>query len=219
MTQSSRDKCPPVDDAPVQKEALSHAGAEARARTRAEFNSVPIARIQLKRVPADQVFYHRVPNPAAENSEPICCKVLKNRGDERPTDDEPEPTERERKRLSMVPFPPGSRVRFVHRSISSSQAEGASDLIRHYVLDKVTLWKRPGPHARQINLWWRDKRDEQWYKDMRRQELHSVQRVGTQATVVSFLVCPDTGQRWVALLLDGGRGLGWCYAIDALELV
>jgi hypothetical protein len=234
MTQSSRDKCPPVDDTPVQKEPLSHAGADGRvadARKENPFRSLtPVAKIQLKRIsvhPDDlPVYLHRrqvqdsaLPhNPATVNSEAICCKVLKNRDDggtadeesvTRPQLSETELTDREHQRRSMSPFRPGSRVRIIPRRVGE-----------HHTLDKLTLWRRPGPHARQINLWWREHRSEQWYRDMRKQELHSVQYAYlTQATVVSFLVCPESGQRWVALLLDGGRGLGWTYAIDALELV
>ena len=192
MTQSSRDKCPPVDDAPVAKQPLSHAGADGRAQAR---SMTPIARIVLKRV-------------AASEAEAVIGSARVAPAD-RPQLSETELTDREHQRRSMSPFRPGSRVRIIPRRVGE-----------HHTLDKLTLWRRPGPHARQINLWWREHRSEQWYRDMRKQELHSVQYAYlTQATVVSFLVCPETGQRWVALLLDGGRGLGWTYAIDALELV
>lgn len=190
--------------------------------------TIPPGAVRLLRDDLPVVFHHRA-DPGFKNGlgkDAICCSVLKNRFPREDYEEEymdayaaltPEQRaqfqetleQREQRRRLLVPLQPGQRVVFGRRTVQVGD--------QHHHLDRCTLWRRPGPHARRINHEWRERRTDPAYLAERRAELHSVQPVGQTATVVSFLVCPETGQRWVGLLLDGGAGFAWCYAIDALR--
>lgn len=113
---------------------------------------------------------------------------------------------------------PGCRVFVVKRRVELDSARDQ----REYTLHKLALWKRPSSDGPKLARDWRVRKKDPFYRDRLQECKGPVLVVGDRATVVALLPsvqCELTGSRpWAFLLSDSGL-VGWCYALDGLEIL
>lgn len=113
---------------------------------------------------------------------------------------------------------PGCRVFVVKRLVVNDSARDQ----REYTLHKLALWRDPSPTGPLMARDWRVRKKDPTWRNALEAHKGPVLHVGERATVIALLPkvdCPTYGTRpWALLLSDDGM-LGWCYALDGLEIL
>lgn len=132
---------------------------------------------------------------------------------------------------AIVLLVPGTQVRVIRRVVQNDveahkksfpKGTVVTGVQKSFTLEKLQLWKHPDDRGPQMALEWRTRRfDSTWKRDLERLK-GPCMLLNEHAIVVANLPAQKSkkygSQPWCLLLTSSGE-LGWCYALDGLEIL
>lgn len=127
---------------------------------------------------------------------------------------------RHQRRIDMVKrLRPGCTVRIIERHIEDPKYPGSG---KNYTLTKLATWNSPNSDGIKLVRNWKDNHKKEAYQKEYMSVRGPIILAGREAFVIAVL--PDVpcdlipSRPWALLMTQEGL-LGWCYALDALQLV
>ncbi len=113
---------------------------------------------------------------------------------------------------------PGCRVRVIKRLVRFDSAHDE----RGYTLHKLALWKLPSSEGPTLARDWIVRKKDLAWRNLLETMKGPVLMAGDESIIIALLhdvPDPEFGSRSWALLLSDKALLGWCYALDGLEIL